>query len=43
MEAQREFMMGHKLPYGGTYVFGLLTDEKLLRAYKRAEKKLEVL
>lgn len=43
LEAQREFMMGHKLPYGGTYVFGLLTDEKLLRAYRKAEKKLEVL
>ncbi len=43
LEAQREYMLGHKLAYGGTYVCGLLTEEKLLKAYIKAEKKLKLL
>ena len=33
-------MMGHKVPYRGTYLVGLLTDDKLVEAYKKAEPNL---
>jgi len=35
------FMMGHKLPYGGAY--DPFPDEDLLKAYKQAERKLRLL
>lgn len=35
------FLMGHKLAYGGAY--DSFTDEDVLKAYKHAEKKLSVL
>jgi integrase len=34
------FMMGHKLAYGGAY--DKFEDEDLLRAYKKAERQLEI-
>jgi integrase len=36
-----DFLMAHKLPYGGAY--DAFPDEDLLREYRRAEKKLRVL
>jgi integrase len=36
-----DFLMAHKLPYGGAY--DAFPDEDLLKAYRRAERKLEVL
>ena len=42
LETHREYMMGHKLPYRGTYVVGLLTDDKLVRAYTKAEANLSL-
>jgi len=42
LETQREHMMGHKLPYRGTYLVGLLTDEKLVEAYTKAEPNLSL-
>ena len=38
-----DFLIGHKGPYDYTYLRGMLTNRKLLRAYKQAEKKLAVL
>jgi integrase len=35
-----DFMMAHKLPYGGAY--DAFPDEDLLRAYRKAERKLRV-
>jgi integrase len=38
-----DFLMGHKVPYGMTYLRGLVQAGKILEAYKRAEPKLCVL
>jgi integrase len=42
LETYREHMMGHKPPFGGTYIVGLLSDEKLVRAYAKAEARLSL-
>lgn len=41
LETHREHMMGHKLP-NSTYLVGLLTDDKLVRAYTKAEPNLSL-
>lgn len=38
-----DFLMGHTDKYGFTYVRGILQDDKLLAAYKRAEPNLSIL
>lgn len=38
-----DFLMGHKGPYGMTYLRGMIQDGKVLAAYKRAEDKLRVI
>lgn len=37
-----DYLMGHRIPYGGTYDAGALQTKKILEAYKRADPKLKL-
>ena len=41
-DIQSEYMMGHKIRYGGTYDVGAFKDERLLESYKKAEANLSL-
>ena len=37
-----DYLMGHRIPYGGTYDSGVFQDKKILEGYKRARSKLNL-